>query len=68
MLSLNRAINNGGPLNVKSPTLKMREPRQAGGAWRGSWMTLGLKGKRERKHLVGRESAQLYATSFLASN
>jgi hypothetical protein len=30
----------------------MREPRQAGGGWRCSWMTPGLKGKVERKHLV----------------
>jgi len=45
---LNRAINNGAPLNVKSPTLKRREcRRQAEGAGRGSSMTLGFQGKRE---------------------
>ena len=65
---LNRAINDGGPAEREIASAEMREPRQAGGAWRGSSVTLGLKGKRERKHLVGRESAQLYATSFLASN
>jgi len=66
--SLNRAINNGGAVEREIADAEMRERRQAGGAWRGSSMTLGLKRKRERKHLVGRESAQLYATSFLASN
>jgi len=68
VLDLNRAINNGWPAEREIADAEMREPRQAGAAWRGSSMTLGLKGKRERKHLVGRESAQLYGTSFLASN
>jgi hypothetical protein len=49
---LHRAINNGGPAEREIADAEMREPRQAGGAWRGSSMTLGLKGKRERKHLV----------------
>src|SRR5262249_24335597 len=65
--SLNRAINKGGQLNVKSPALNANATKLVG-AWRGSRMTLGLKGKRQRKSLVGRESAQLYATSFLASD
>ena len=48
----NRAINNGWPAEREIADAQTREPRQAGGAWRGSAMTLGLKGKRERKHLV----------------
>jgi hypothetical protein len=64
MMTAGRAINNEWPAEPEIADAEMCEPRQAGGAWRGSWMTLGLKGKRERKHLVGRESARPYATSF----
>jgi hypothetical protein len=48
---LNRAINKRGPAEREIADAEMREPRQAGGAWRDSSMTLGLKGKRERKAL-----------------
>src|SRR6516162_7580241 len=65
---LNRAINNRWPAEREIADAQMREPRQAGGAWRGSSMTLGLKGKRERKHLVWPRVDATLMRLFLASN
>jgi hypothetical protein len=56
------AINIGGPLNVKSLNAEMREPRQAGAS-----MTLSLNGSVNERSWFGRELAQLYVPSFLAS-